>query len=325
MNPAIHLEFDLEESTEMAARVAIRTVTHPERAAPLISRLSGRVYGPVRQGARTLPTTFPLCPDAPLHGTEHSIVAIIPESCYWHRDAPACYEIQLELTLVDGSVRQWSQATGLRRAEVHGSNLVFERQRFVLRGVVAEGGNEAEIIAAKNSCSALLICEPSESRLQEANELGVDIVVDLRKVRGDIAPWLVRLTWHPSTAIVLLNGDAEFTYRPPRLLLCQAMPGPESPGAIADWANAVAVECDLTKPPPCWVSECRKPVLAIRRGHPYADVAYARKISDLMQATFAPQFDLAGYFAANSADEELERAILNTVAAPPTDATALGG
>jgi hypothetical protein len=314
MNPEIDLELDLEESTEMAARVAVRTVPQKVRATPLIRRLSGHIYGPIRQGARTLATTFLLTPKPPPHGVEHSIVATIPEPCYWHPDVSARYEIQLELTLADNSIRQWSNVTGLRRTEVHGSSLVFERRRSVLRGAVAEGDSEAEIIAAQESCAALLIPEPSESRLQEANELGVDVVVDLRQVRGDIGPWLVRLTWHPCTSLVLLSGNSEFTYRPSRLLLCQAVQASESPRAIADWANAIAVECGLNEPPPPWVTECRKPVLAIQRGEPYANVAHARKVADLMQATFAPQFDLAGYFAAKGDDE----------AAPPTDARALG-
>jgi hypothetical protein len=301
IDPARFLEVSLREATEHSVQLVVRNVPHGSRDPSPIVGFSGTVYGPVlqRSQGRTLPTRYPLTSNGGAAGERLSAVATIPDPCYWSPDSPLHYILQLELQWADGK-SEWPRPTGFRRLEAHGRSLYINGTRSVLRGSVVGAIDEAQMRTAQNSRSTLLIREASWSWLRDANGLGVNMIVDLRGVSGDLTEHLVELTWHPSVVVVILDDQSEAQYKPERLLYCQAInAGRSSPEIVAAWANLLAFELDLTERLPDWGASSGKPMIAIRRGRPYADIRHARQVADLMQAELAPEHDLAGYIAAD--------------------------
>jgi hypothetical protein len=316
INPAPFLEVSLREATEHSVQLVIRNVPHGSRDSTPIVRFSGTVYGPVlkRPYSRTLPAKYTLMPKREGDSPQREAVATIPDPCYWAPDSPMHYAVQLDLELADGAKLDWGRSTGLRRLEAHGPSLYSNGKRIVLRGSTVGSIGEAEIQTAQRTHSTLLIHEPSVARLRDANELGVNLIVDLRGIRGDLTAWLIDLTWHPSAAIVVLDDDAEVSYRPERLLYAQSINvARSSPQSIATWADVLAFELGPGDRPPGWVATCGKPIIAIRRGQPYADIYYARRVADYMQAELAPQHDLSGYIAAEFTSRDDEQRVNDAV------------
>jgi hypothetical protein len=186
--------------------------------------------------------------------------------------------------------------------------------RSVLRGSVVGALDDVQVRAAKSTHSTLLIREANGSWLRDANGLGVNVIVDLRGISGDLTEQLVELTWHPSVVVVILDQESEASYKPERLLYCQAInAGRSSPEIVAAWADILAFELDLTERLPDWGTNFGKPMIAIRRGQPYTDIQFGRCVADLMQAALAPDHDLAGYMAAQSESQEDERRVAKAV------------
>ncbi|HEX6963502.1 MAG TPA: hypothetical protein VF175_16665 [Lacipirellula sp.] len=305
LNPALYFEIRLHEASENLVELHVQNISHGSGNPSPIVGFTGSVYGPVSKRSRTLPTHYTLMPERAAGRPQQLAYASIPEPCYWNTERPVLYSVQFDIEYADGSIADWGRATGLRRLEVHGSSLLQDRKRTVLRGAVAHGASELEIMTAQKTWSALLVPEPSLARLRDANELGVNLAVDLRGVLGDLSAWLLDLTWHPSVAAVLVDRNADVSLKPSRLLLCEALDAAaDSPDKIAPWADLIAFELEPGQRPPLWAKGCRKPIIAIRRGRPCDDLSYARRAADLMQAELAPDFDLAGYFAADAGQQE---------------------
>ena len=295
MDLTLHLELHLAQATEAAARVLLR-------AAPgsSVARVQGTIHGPTSAYARTLPAEYALSAAAHGEGGEWLASAVIPDPCYWTSELPFLYEMRLTATLADGGAQDGSHAIGLRRAEIHGANLRVERRRTVLRGAVCGDAAASDLDAARGVEAALIVAEPTPTLLQRASEIGVTLIPDLRRVGGALLPKLLEHTWYPAIAVVLLDERVDGEFRPPRdVPICQVMSATtDGNKPVARWARLVGVELGPGERPPAWLASCGKPVIAIRRGEPYAGYYQARAACDRLQAELAPEFDLAGYFVA---------------------------
>ena len=268
-----------------------------------LASLGGKLIGPYCQYARTLPATIsvPACECLP--DISHLTQQIITDPCYWTPQLPYLYNFEGEIKLSDGTTQSWSHTVGFRRSEVEGRNLRLERRRIVLRGAVADDESAVDLPAAHEAEVALIIQEPSDSFLQQASECGVLVIADLRNVGTELTPHLIRLAWQPSVAFVLVsNTNPLFDIYVPHsialghLILANAQIAPNS--VDHDWASILLVELNAGEHLPHWLANANQPVVVIRPGQGYTDLATARGACDRLQAELAPEFDLAGYFVA---------------------------
>jgi hypothetical protein len=202
------------------------------------------------------------------------------------------YDVEVELRGAKGRSSASVWPLGLRRVESRGGSLLVERRRTVLRGAALQSADEGLLRAARAAGAAIVLRHPQDAVLRQASEIGVDIVADMRGA----AAHAQALAWQP--AVVLAIVDASQAANPwPGVAACQAVSAAEilAP-TLAPWARVVAFELDPGERPPAWARDCGRPVVAIRRDQPYADMAAARAACDRLQAELAPEFDLAGYF-----------------------------
>lgn len=263
-----------------------------------LASFNASLCGPSCRYARTLPTTF-LVPE---HGCDSEVSTMarrrITDPCYWTPHLPYLYDLNVNITLVDSSCQSMNHTIGLRRWEVDGRNLLLERRRTVMRGVVIGEESNIDLQAAHEAEVSLFIENPNESILQEASECGVMIVADLRSLRIPLTPTLIRLAWQPSLALVATSEEIGF-YLPPAIKLCQVLSANNlTPEMIEPLLSCLMIEIEDTCTLPSWLSELEKPVLAIRRGTGFSDMHSARAACDRLQAELAPEFNLAGYFVA---------------------------
>jgi hypothetical protein len=256
----------------------------------------GSLRGPRCGKAKTLPADFVVdrCECKP--NASQSTSCLVTEPCYWTFELPMLYDVTLQLELSDGNTATWRQAIGLRRWEIHGRDFFLEGKRVVLRGAVVDECVADLLPQAAEAEIALVVREPGDDFLERASELGVPLVVDLRGFAGPLTQRLLRYAWHPAVVLVLMDDEVEGGYHQPPSVrvgyVCDAARGLAQP----DWADVIVFELAPGQRPPAWAATCAKPVIAIRRPGPYAELAEARRGCDRLQAELAPQFDLAGYF-----------------------------
>ena len=184
---------------------------------------------------------------------------------------------------------RWDFAAGRWRD----TDLFRERRRVVLRGKCTDGLSSSVLQQSVEAELTLLVPPPTEEQIQAADELGVSLIVDLRKKMVNSMPG--RYSWHPSVAGLLLSGNPGQQFITPNgAMLCgYAAAGiSEPPG---EWAQVVVAELSKDEMPD-GLANLGKPVIAIRRADRELDFATARAACDQLQADLAPEFDLAGYF-----------------------------
>lgn len=281
------IEVSTSEATDSEVRVTLR-----DRSQGWIASLHGEVRGPRCVRARTLPAKFPLREKA----EKPSASTLITDPCYWTPEMPFLYDLNLEVTLADGSTQQWHQSLGLKRLEAHSSNLFRERRRIVLRGLRIPGADTEVLQAALEAEISLVVANPTVDFLEQANEIGVSLVVDLRESDAELTSLMAMYSWHPAVECVLLNQQSE----PEKwsALASVYVSGGEmaSEESIPPWAHVIFVELGESEQPPASISELKKPVIAVRPGEPKSDFVAARRGCDQLQSALAPEFDLAGYF-----------------------------
>ena len=253
--------------------------------------LSGSIKGPRCTRARTLAATFGI-EESEFNGNI-PIGKLIPDPCYWTPQLPFLYDIALDVKFADGSQQSWTHSVGLRRWEVVKTDLFRERRRVVLRGRCVDDLSSTVLEQAVEAEVTLSVPPPSEEQLQAADELGVSLIVDLRKETVKSMPG--RHSWHPSVAGLLLTEDPGRQFLSPNgAMLCGfAAAGSSEP--TGDWAQVVVAEFSKGELPD-GLANLVKPVIAIRRADRELDFTAARAACDQLQADLAPEFDLAGYF-----------------------------
>lgn len=259
---------------------------------------SAVLTGPRCKYARTLPATFNIsvcvCEPKVSNLTQRQIT----DPCYWTPRLPYLYDCEIELKLAAGSALSAKRTVGFRRWETDGRHFLLERKRTVLRGVVAEQEN-FDLTSAHDAEVTVLIDNPTEEFLQQASEVGVMVVADIRGSTGDLISRLLSFSWQPSVGLVLPKMDA--CYVPNSQLLAASLGADKNTLAgqcREDWVKAIFVELDATERPPGELANLDMPVIAIRRGVNFANLHEARAACDRLQAELAPEFDLAGYFVA---------------------------
>jgi len=271
-----------------------------DRSQGRLASFRGNLIGPHCKYARTLPATFSIPPCEGLPEISNSTQRIITDPCYWTPQLPYLYNFEGEMKLADETVQPWTHTVGFRRWEVEGRNLRLERRRIVLRGAEVADESAVDLHAAHDAEVTLLVKEPSDSFLQQASEIGVMVIADLRRVETPLTPRLLSLAWQPSVAFVLVSPQKKFGfYEPPAITLGHTVDAkaPLEPESIAhEWASVLLVELNADERPPDWLANTEKPVMVIRRGEACSDFQQARSACDRLQADLAPQFDLAGYF-----------------------------
>lgn len=269
-----------------------------------LAEIEATIYGPKCAYARTLPTTF-----TPSRRGTGRIEFLIQDPCYWTPALPFLYELALERTdLMDVTgpttgAGQERQVLGLRRLVSRRSSLYLDGKRFVPRGVRCESLTLEAMEQARRAEVALVVPAPPSPALREANLRGVPIVADLRSGRPDQAAWLGNdATLFPSVLMTIIDArqfegfEHSGLGEDSLLAIAVGRNNSLSNAALQARRSLIAVELQAGERPPAWIADCGRPVIAIRRSETYADFYAARAACDELQAEFAPEFDLAGYF-----------------------------
>jgi Glycosyl hydrolases family 2 len=285
------LELFTHHATESEVVVEVRDISQGR-----IRSIHGQLRGPRCAKAKTLSASFAIdrctC-DAKI---SQSASVLVTEPCYWSPELPMLYDIELELELAGGETATWRRSLGLRQCDIHGRDLFRGRKRIVLRGAVVENASIELLARAADAELALVVRDSDTAFLQRASELGVPLAVDLRGFVGDLTPTLLRFTWQPAIELVLLSNRVTGADFKPRAVRAGSFVDAALPSAAGEGVDVLSWELGPRERLPSWAATCAKPVIAIRRAGPYADLSETRRGCDLLQAELAPEFDLAGYF-----------------------------
>ena len=258
--------------------------------------LSGdwELYGPRCEYARTLASTF----RGRVHD-EGAVQFLVTEPCYWSPELPFLYDVAFD----SGNKQAASMTLGLHRLLPRRQSLYRDSRRIVFRGMVTESPMASKLEGARRAEATLLSRNPSEDECALADRLGVNILADLRNSEPQVE-YISMLANHPSIAAIIVDGNqllpCEIMRLPPDTNLALAIYSDEGAACasnqIPPWCRIIVADLRSDERPPNWMASCGRPVIAMRRGAAYADIMQARADCDRLQAEFAPEFDLAGYF-----------------------------
>lgn len=280
----------LEKATESEARVYLRGRDESE-----VIKVEGSLHGPVCDFSHTLPAE---CAMRWNEGT-CSAESLLLEPCYWTPTLPFQYELEVTITFGSGTTQREKRLIGLRRWATEGEAFFLERRRTVLRGCGVESHSAETLKEARLAETALFVKMPSDDFCEAASQSGVSLLVDLRSLAGPVEEVLQRLSWHPAVMMVLVATeqlDSLGELRSPFLTAVAVPPDSEKPEIALAGCDLFAVELSAEKTPPAWLAGSGKPAIAIRCGETYADCQEGRSACDRLQASLAPEFNLAGYF-----------------------------
>ena len=288
-----HFKFAVLQQTEASAHVILEQAADgPVRA------FTASLRGPHCQFARTLPAEFSFSPIA-MQPEAHFAQVIDP--CYWTPDLPFLYDLQFKVQLTDGQEIEQTTKVGLTRWESHGQNLRLETRRVVLRGAGATSPNSETIRAAREAQTALLISEIDPTVCETADELGVALCLDLRGTSDADLSVLANIQGSPSLLLAIVSPQQVVEQKvlaqlPSHCLIAQHLSTSAPIEEFLDSKPFLAFDLKPGERPSAWVPKATRPVIAIRRGEDYTDLAEARAACDRLQAELAPEFDFAGYF-----------------------------
>ncbi len=288
-----HIRFAVLQQTESSAQVVLEQAPDgPVRA------FTASLRGPHCQFARTLPAEFSF---SPIATQPEAHFAQVIDPCYWTPDLPFLYDLHLQIQMNDGQEIEQTTKVGLTRWENHGQNLRLETRRVVLRGAGATSPNSETIHAAREAQTALLISEINPTVCAAAADLGVALCLDLRDSDDFDYSALADIHFSPSLFLALVDSKQcdEPKIRdllPSHCLIAQCLSTESTIEEFLDAWPVLAFDLKPGERPPAWVSKATRPVIAIRRGEDYTDLAEARAACDRLQAELAPEFDFAGYF-----------------------------
>lgn len=291
------LRFLVGSTSKSAARVYLST---PEDSQ--IESITGTIAGPRCEFSRTLPAQFSFgsvdSPRRELVGVE----ALIVDPCYWTPEMPFLYDICLQLVLHDGQEIEYSTQVGLRQWDCVKGSFYLQSRRTVLRGTRCHELSLEAVRQARVAESALIVSEYDQMACEQANRLGVILVVDFRGKRDFMLNDFRRVDWWPAVFIGIVDGEQLSEGRlhehlPRQCRLAQCLTGDSTAADLADPRTEVlAVEFDRGQRPRDWMAKIDRPVIAIQRWGEPTVIERARGECDKLQAALAPEFDLAGYF-----------------------------
>ena len=168
----------------------------------------------------------------------------------------------------------------------------------MIRAVHAAQARNCTLNAWREADAAMIADDPDETLCGEASRLGVWLAAWLSAPAERIEAELARLSRWPCLALAVLDSKVELS-APARsaarnLPLAQRF-GPGEPVAPAEWADAAICEDDDSDRLATRAVSCEKPVLALRRGGRFDDLAAARRACDELQRTLAGRGEFAGY------------------------------
>jgi hypothetical protein len=262
-----------------------------------IASINGFVRGPLCAYSKTLTADYALRPvDKPTF--THILEALVLDPCYWTPLLPFLYDLNLAVLSCDASVSNEVLKFGMKRWHCESRNLRLQLRRIVLRGTLVSGPDEDGFRRARKHEVALMVDGYSERVCELGGQIGVPLVVDLRKNTSKWEEVFRALDWHPAVFLSVLNKaqilGRELSYHWPRASFIAVCVG--SADEFEDLkCDAYAVELQPGERPPAWAATCDKPVIVIRKD-PESNIHTARAGCDKLQAELAPEFDLAGYF-----------------------------
>lgn len=262
-----------------------------------LASFSGTLKGPRSKYARTLPATYQI-PKCDCETDQSNFVQQrVTDPCYWTPRMPFLYDLQLELVFRDGTTTTLDHTMGFRRWETSDCNFLLERKRTVLRGVSIRDESDVDLAEAHVAELAVMVHDPSEQFLQQASELGVKVIADLRVEDTQFTSRLLSLTWQPSVGMVLPNNSFDYVPHSQKLAYCSYTAFKLTPDMVnADSPFDVFIlELRDDEKLQGQLQDVNKPMIAIRRME-LSSLHEARTACDRLQAELAPEFDLAGYF-----------------------------
>lgn len=258
--------------------------------------LTGTLTGPYCDYAQTLPAKFPLVDRGP--GPYLLAEAIVPEPCFWTPGLPQYYLAEVQLRRGDQVVASVQRPLGIRRLGASGRNLLFERKRYVLRGVSKTLAPRVNLAEWREAGAVMLVDKPDDQLCAEASRLGVLLVARVPAVRLECD--IRRLGQHAAVGMVIVDGtlaDAKSLHAmAPNLLFAQSFAANETI-APASWAQVAWCEVGERAHFGKRTKDCRVPMIAVSSlPADDASLVSARAACDALQAALAPQGDFAGYF-----------------------------
>jgi hypothetical protein len=282
------VEIFFGEASDAQCRVYAR-LRGPEARAGL--RLAGSMTGPNCLYAETLPATFDFADRGP--GDSLVAAALVPEPCFWTPEMPHQYRVDLRLERNGDVLARACRPLGIRTLGAAGHSLLFDGERWVLRGVRARGTKLDELATWHESDTVLLVDNPDDALCREASRVGVLIVAVLDS--PDFAT-VERLSRWPAVGIVALAGGApvDLNGLAHNMLLAQCFAAGK-PVVPEPWAHIGLCEIDRADQIGAGVVDCRVPVLAMRASGHVGGPAEGRALCDRLQRDLAPHAQFAGY------------------------------
>jgi hypothetical protein len=215
---------------------------------PLLAelQLAGTVSGPVCPYAQTLPASFALSDRGP--GTALLAEALVCDPCFWTPQLPYLYQVVVELRRGAQVIERAQRPFGIRRLGAQGRNLIFERKRWVLRGIAADeltvadsvenrlGEGDSPVLPRdhpadgarrktgtvsaglgigfdlaewREASVAMVVKCPDDALCREASQVGVLLVAEISGSIDDLAAQLHRLGRWPAVGIAVIDGMPE--------------------------------------------------------------------------------------------------------------------
>ena len=288
-----HFKFAVLQQTESSAQVVFE-----QTADGAVRAFTASLRGPHCQFARTLPAEFSF---SPIATQSEAHLAQVIDPCYWTPDLPFLYDLHLQIQMDDGQELEQTTQVGLTRWESHGQNLRLETRRIVLRGAGSTCPSGETLQAAREAQTALLISEIDPTVCETADELGVALCLDLRGTSEADLSALASIQSSPSLFLAIVSPRQVVEQKilaqlPSHCLVAQHLSTSAPIEEFLDSKPILAFDLKPGERPPAWVPKATRPVIAIRRGEDYTDLADARAACDRLQAELAPEFDFAGYF-----------------------------
>jgi len=265
--------------------------------------LGGTITGPHCPYAETLEATFPLN-DRP-GGDSLLAHAWLSDPCFWTPELPYLYSVTLELHDSGKLIETQSREFGIRPLAARGRNLMFNGQRWVLRGLWREGPTRplSDWHAAD---TAMVARDPDESLCTNASRIGVLLVAQTSASGEALAVEIRRLAKWPAIGLIIIDpnqlganerGQANcLRCLAPNMLFAQRMAAGNSIVPQA-WADLAFCEIDLMEDLGSQMSATTLPIVAAITSKPHASVAAGRAQSDRLQRDLAHIGDFSGYVA----------------------------
>jgi len=286
------LELFFGRATAAEARVYAR-VTIPNEWHNL--RLVGVLEGPHCQFARTLPSKVAFADSGP--GESLLAEAFVPDPCFWSPEVPHLYHARLELRRDGRPIATADRWLGIRPLAAAGKQLVLAGRNWVLRAAHAEKLASTGLAPWRETSTAMIV-PADEGLLGEASRQGVFCVGVLSGTAASIMAWLARCgSWSAVAVLVLETNEplpATLKQHAPNVLLAQRFP-PGQPIDPAPWAQVVICQDDNLDRLAERAANFILPVMALRPGEAFREVAAARAECDRLQRDLAGQGDFCGY------------------------------